>query len=93
VLKAKLVNLSDFKKPKKIHLDKKYFDDFLMNYKNALIVKYIYSSLKTSNWIEMIAGFAQLRNHINKVNVNSDYFIWLNNLLTKLVLFHLLIET
>jgi len=48
ILKKKLGNFHEFKKPKKLQADQKYFQSYLSNYYFAIAAKRIFESIEKS---------------------------------------------
>lgn len=92
VLKNKLTNLSDFKRPQYLMPKRTFVDEFLQSCREAVAAKYIYDGIEAGRWVEVLAALNWLRMEAIKPSASQDYFSWLATILSKIVILQLMIE-
>jgi hypothetical protein len=87
LLKKKLGNFHDFKKPKKFYCNGKFTDGFLKSYTGAIAARKLFESIEKEEYNSIFALLKELLS-----SDSQDYFNWLARLLSKIFVVRFLVE-
>lgn len=88
LVKRKISNFNEFKKPKDLGVDKKYIERFIHTIEQAHAAKKLFQILNNEKYNCLFDLMHQL-----KLGDKGDYFDWVSNLICKILIVKLLMES
>lgn len=86
LVKKKLGNFNDFKKPKKFYCNGKHMKTFINSYYLSIAARKLFESIEKEDYRCIFALLKEL------LSDTQEYFNWLGRLLTKIFVVRLLVE-
>ena len=87
LLKKKVGNFNDFKKPKDFTIERKFVERFMQNVMRANAAKKLFEILDNENYDGLFGLMYELRG-----GERGDYFDWVSSLICKILIVRLLLE-